>query len=52
VLELAAEQKLLDLQIALDALQRTSFRMSNAIVSAAIQRDAAWKRAEQSRRTP
>jgi predicted nucleic acid-binding protein len=47
VLELAAQQKLLDLPVALAALVRTSFHVTETLVNAALQRDAARKRAEQ-----
>jgi predicted nucleic acid-binding protein len=43
VLELAAEHKLLDLMVALDALQATTFHVSQALIDAALARDAARK---------
>jgi predicted nucleic acid-binding protein len=51
VLELAAEHELLDLQVALDALQRTSFRVSMSLVDTALQRDAARKLKDRNKHT-
>lgn len=47
VLELAARRKLLDLKIALAALQSTTFRVTPAIIQAALAADAAHRRSEQ-----
>jgi len=47
VLELAAGQRLLDLQTAFDTLQRTSFHTTETLINAALQRNAARKRAAQ-----
>jgi predicted nucleic acid-binding protein len=50
VLELASELKLLDLPIALEALQRTTFHVTKTLIDDALERDAARKRAEQGER--
>lgn len=44
VLELAAEQELLDLPTALAALQQTSFHSTKTLINDALQRDAARRR--------
>jgi len=44
VLELAAEQGLLDLKMALDSLQRTTFQITRPLIDAALKRDAERKR--------
>jgi hypothetical protein len=44
VLELAAQQELLDLESALDALELTTFQITKALIDAALKRDAARKR--------
>lgn len=49
VLELAAHQELLDLRVTLDSLQHTSFHITQALINAALQRDAARKSAEQNK---
>ena len=41
VLELGARQDLIDLQIAFDALQRTSFQIAKPLLDAALKRDKA-----------
>jgi predicted nucleic acid-binding protein len=41
VLEVAAEQKLLDLRLALDALRRTTFYVTDEVVEATLARDVA-----------
>jgi predicted nucleic acid-binding protein len=46
VLELAAEQGLLDLKAALNALEGTSFHVTRPLIEAALKRDAARRRAE------
>jgi hypothetical protein len=45
VLELAAEQELIDLATALAALRRTSFHISEELINDALARDAARKSA-------
>ncbi|HEY1683444.1 MAG TPA: hypothetical protein VGG19_01660 [Tepidisphaeraceae bacterium] len=45
ILELAARQNLLDLKSAFDRLERTSFQITPALINAALDRDAARKRA-------
>ncbi len=45
VLERAAEQQLLELQPTLEALQRTTYRVRPELIQAALERDAARKRA-------
>jgi len=47
VLELAARQGLLDLTSAFTALSRTSFQIKPAYFDAALERDAAWKLAQE-----
>jgi predicted nucleic acid-binding protein len=46
ILELAAQEKLLDLKVALDALRQTSFQISKSLIDAALEREAARKLAE------
>src|SRR5271156_2258110 len=43
VLERASERELLDFQLAIDALQRTTFRMSHQLIQDALARNAARK---------
>lgn len=43
VLELAAEQELLDLRAAFDSLQRTSFQITQDLLDAALERETARK---------
>jgi predicted nucleic acid-binding protein len=49
VLEFAAERKLLDLKQAFDALQSTTFYITETYINAALQRDAARKHTEQNK---
>lgn len=46
VLELAAQKNLLDLKLAFDALQKTSFQIAKSYIDAAIKRDVSRKLAE------
>jgi predicted nucleic acid-binding protein len=46
VLELAAEQALLDLRIALGALANTTFHVTQTLIDAALERNAARQRSE------
>jgi predicted nucleic acid-binding protein len=48
VLEFAAERKLLELASMLDGIRRTSFYITDEYIAAALERDAARKRAGQS----
>jgi predicted nucleic acid-binding protein len=50
VLQFAAERKLLELRPALDALRATTFYITDAYVQAALQRDAARKKADRTQR--
>ncbi len=52
VLELASRHGLLNLASAFDSLQHTTFQIAQALIDAALERDAAWKLAEKGKVHP